>query len=284
MTSPSSFDFSIITPSLNKLPYLKLCCASIADQESVSYEHIVIDGGSTDGTVKWMQSQTGLNSQSEPDRGMYDAINKGLKIAKGEIIAYLNCDEQYLPGTLEAVKRAFAARPDTDILFGGALLVRPDGSLIAYRKAYPIRRLYIMTDHLYLLSCSMFFRRRIVDAGLFFDSTLKTIGDMDFVVRALDANFLGSHISKYLATFTMTGENLSSDAVAIEERFAFQHKAPLLAWYLRRFIAVMRRCEKLVNGAYYQSWPLRYAVYTNEDLTPRKQFSVDGASFLWKTS
>ena len=115
------------------LGYLKLCCASVSDQRGISIEHLVVDAGSTDGTVDWLMAKVGVTAIIEEDKGMYDAINKGYHRAKGEILAYLNCDEQYLPGVLRFVKHYFDARPRVDVLFGSVLIVRPNGSLLSYR-------------------------------------------------------------------------------------------------------------------------------------------------------
>ena len=95
------------------------------------------------------------------------------------------------------------------ILFGHVLLIRPDGSLLACRKAYPVRWPYIVTDHLYTLSCGMFFRRCIVEEGLLFKEELKDVGDADFVVRALRAGHHPGVINRYVSAFTMTGQNRS---------------------------------------------------------------------------
>jgi len=85
-----NIDISVITPSYNMLPYLRRCAASVADQEGGKFEHIVIDGGSTDGSGEWLAKQGHIRSISEKDNGMYDAINKGLKQANGNILAYIN--------------------------------------------------------------------------------------------------------------------------------------------------------------------------------------------------
>ena len=89
-----SVAFSIVTPSFDMHSYLKLCARSVEDQQGPSTEHIVVDGGSRDGTVEWLREHPELNSVSEPDQGMYDAINKGLSMAKCALIGQLNCDEQ----------------------------------------------------------------------------------------------------------------------------------------------------------------------------------------------
>ena len=106
-------DFTIVTPSFRQLEQLGCCIASIADQEGVSVEHIVQDGG-TEGfedfgnkmAERWPNRRGYRRVMiSEPDGGMYDAINRGLKRATGGICAYLNCDEQYLPGVLKSSNR-----------------------------------------------------------------------------------------------------------------------------------------------------------------------------------
>src|SRR3954468_24481434 len=98
---------SVVTPSWNNSDWLKLCVASVADQAG-PFEHIVQDGSSTDETLDWLLNDPRVKARSEPDRSMYEAINRGLKRAGGDILGYLNCDEQYLPGALEKVRNYFA--------------------------------------------------------------------------------------------------------------------------------------------------------------------------------
>src|SRR5882757_299741 len=99
--------FSVITPSFRNSNWLKLCVASVADQ-AVEVEHIVQDAGSDDGTLDWLSREPRVKAIVEPDSGMYDAVNRGLRRAQGDILSYLNCDEQYLPGALSAVEQFFS--------------------------------------------------------------------------------------------------------------------------------------------------------------------------------
>ena len=273
---------SIITPSFNMLPYLELCTASIADQEGVDVEHIVVDGASTDGTVQWLENHSELVSISEKDNGMYDAINKGLRKAKGEILAYLNCDEQYLPGTLAFVNKYFDDYPGVDMIFGNMILTRPDGSMIAFRKAYRPRWFYILASHLYLPTCTMFFRRKLIDKGLFFDLSFKANADADFVVRALQGGARVEYVRRYFSAFTMTGKNLSGDAVAWEESKRMLNASPFWVRKTRRLLTILRLTEKYLSGAYFQKKPLEYDVFTNENRTQRKHFSESRPSYKWK--
>jgi glycosyltransferase involved in cell wall biosynthesis len=85
--------FSIITPSFRNSRWLKLCIASVADQQDVELEHIVQDSCSDDGTGDWLPQDRGVKAFIEKDGGMYDAVNRGYRRAQGDILAYLNCDE-----------------------------------------------------------------------------------------------------------------------------------------------------------------------------------------------
>jgi len=276
-------DVSVVTPSFNMLSYLKRCCASVADQEGVSVEHIVVDGMSDDGTVEWLKRNEGVVAVVEKDNGMYDAVNKGFGRASGGIVAYLNCDEQYLPGTLKFVKEYLTNHPDVDILFGDALLVRPDGSLISYRKGYHPRWYYILSSHLYVLSCTMFLRRRIVADGFRFDDGYRDVGDEEFVVRALRHGYRARHVSRYLAAFTMTGKNMSAAPNAPAEAKRFARGAPTWVRLLKYPLNVARLAEKVLSGAYFQKMPLEYSVYASDSADRRKTFTTSKASFRWRT-
>src|SRR6187399_1388121 len=106
---------SIVTPSFRNSNWLKLCIASVADQQGVEVEHIVQDAGSDDGTLDWLPGDSRVKAFVETDSGMYDAINRGFRRATGDILAYLNCDEQYLPGALATVRDFFEKNPDVEV-------------------------------------------------------------------------------------------------------------------------------------------------------------------------
>lgn len=272
---------SIITPSYNMLSYLKCASASISDQEGVDFEHLVMDGGSSDGTAAWLRENPGIIGISEKDHGMYDAVNKGLKRARGDIISYLNCDEQYLPGTLAFVHDYFKSHPAVDIVFGNTLLVAPDGKLIAYRKGYRVNYAFIAVSHLYVLTCTMFFRRRIIDQGYFFNDKLRAVADMDFVLKLLKAGFTVRHLSRYLSTFTYTGDNLSVSDTAKQETRQLNKNIPIYLKLLKYPLNITRLATKYLSGAYCEKYPLIYEIYDLEDLTKRKHFEAATANHQW---
>jgi glycosyltransferase involved in cell wall biosynthesis len=273
---------SVITPSLNQIAFLRTCCASVADQQGASFEHIVIDGASSDGSPSWLHRQPAVLLVSEADHGMYDAVNKGLRLARGNILAYLNCDEQYLPGTLAFVSEYFQKHPETDILCGDFLAVAPDGSLKAFRKTIPLRWPYIVSAYLYAGTCAMFFRRRVFDQGLTFRSDWRCVADADFVVRALRQGFQASLVRKYLAVFSDTGVNLSAGRSALLERREWRKSFPAVIRLLGPVFNAMRLLEKLLRGCYHQRLPLEYEIFTPESGARRRKFAPLTAGFRWR--
>ena len=135
-------DFTIVTPSFRQLDWLELCIASVADQDGVFVEHIVQDGGTKSFGAfaqkmadRWPDRPGYRRTMtSEKDGGMYDAINRGLKKATGGICAYLNCDEQYLPGVLKRVLHRFNQSLETDLFLGNVVVVDSQGEPICHRK------------------------------------------------------------------------------------------------------------------------------------------------------
>ena len=109
---------SIITPSFNQAAYLEQTLCSVLDQSYPHIEYLVVDGGSTDASPAIIQRYASRLAWwvSEPDHGQAEGLNKGLQRASGEIIAWLNSDDLYLPGTLHRVARFFQQHPDVDVV------------------------------------------------------------------------------------------------------------------------------------------------------------------------
>jgi glycosyltransferase involved in cell wall biosynthesis len=120
---------SIITPSFNQAAYLEQTINSVLNQDYPHIEYIVMDGGSTDGSVEVIKKYADKLAYwiSEKDRGQADAINKGFARATGEIIAWLNSDDYYLSGTVSAAVKAFEAHPDVTLVYGNMLAVDGEG-------------------------------------------------------------------------------------------------------------------------------------------------------------
>jgi glycosyltransferase involved in cell wall biosynthesis len=241
---------SVVTPSFRQLEWLKLCAASVADQAGVKHEHIIQDAGSGPEIEEWARTIPGLTLYVEKDEGMYDAINRGLRRARGAVCSYLNSDEQLLPGALAIVVSFFDAHPNVDVLFGDAVLIDRSGTPISYRRTIPPTLSHVRYAHLNTPTCATFFRRRLLDRGFFFDSKWKMIGDQVWMEQLLLANVPMATLSRPLAVFTFTGENLGSTKASEEE--TLRRRGPgSLATGCRKTAAILsHRLRKLFAGAY----------------------------------
>jgi len=276
-------DISIITPSFQQADWLKLCAASIADQEGVQVEHIVQDAGTGPELETWAAGRPGLTLHVERDRGMYDAINRGLRKASGEIVAYLNCDEQYLPGALAGVSEFFAANPDVEVAFSHALVVGPAGEFRCCRKAIVPQKIHTwVSGNLAILTCATFFRRSLVaEKELFFNPELRAVGDGEWIMRLLDRGVRMAILPRITSVFVDQGTNLMLAEGSVREQAALIRSAPAWARALRPAVLLHYRLRKIVGGAYRQP-PFDYAIFTPAQPERRTTFHVAKPTFRWR--
>ena len=265
--------YSIVTPSFQNLEWLKLCAASVADQD-VESEHIVQDAGSTDGTLDWIQNHKEIQFRVEKDDGMYDAVNRGLKTSSGTICAYLNCDEQYLPGALARVETFFQNNPDVELVFGDAIVVGRSGEFLCQRKSLiPQLAHSLVSENLSILTCATFFRRSLFEKrGLWFNPKMRQLGDAEWLVRCIQQKVPMRLLNQFTSVFTLTGANLSMRCGG-SERSQLTAAAP---WWLRKskpLIIAHHRMRKLVAGHYFQS-PFQYEIFTRDSVHERVLFDV----------
>lgn len=244
-------EISVITPSFRQVDYLRKCAASVADQKAAfHHEHLVQDGGSGEDFEKWAARQTFADVRKERDDGMYDAINKGFLRAKGGILAWLNCDEQYLPGTLEKVTGWFEEHPDHDLLFGDVVITDPDGWPITYRKAVAPIRSHIRHCILPTFSAATFVRRKVIDEGYLLSTKFRAISDQVWIDTLLSAGFRAGVLNEPLATFALTGDNLGQSEVPIREGEEWKSSIDCNSKVGRTFWSLVHRWRKFACGAY----------------------------------
>lgn len=135
---------SIVTPSYNQANFIRATIDSVLSQDYPNFEYFVVDGGSTDGTLEILKSYgKKLNWVSQKDRGQADAINKGLRKAKGDVLAYLNSDDIYLPGTLRRVGEYYA-HTQADWITGDCLTIDENGRESKANKIISLYKRFLM--------------------------------------------------------------------------------------------------------------------------------------------
>ena len=176
--------FSIITITYNSERYLEETIKSVLSQDCADFEYIIVDGGSTDGTLEIIQRYAGADERirwiSGPDEGISDAFNKGLALASGEIIGIINSDDTYLPGTLAAVAEAYRFHPDCDVFHGDMLRMQGDRVLFLLKPSDPERTIWrgMPVNH-----PATFITKRAYEKIGGYDPELKIAMDYDLVLR-----------------------------------------------------------------------------------------------------
>jgi len=275
---------SVVTPVFNGMPWVEFCVRSVADQGEAVLEHLIQDGGSKDETISRCNrlNQNGiLRLISEKDEGMYDAINRGFRKAKGDLVLHLNCDEQLLPGALDKVIPFFESHPEIEMAFGYVLVVNPSGNLLCYRKTLLPTLWHTQVSHLATLTAATFYRKSTIEKyDLYFDTSYKVLGDADLICRALKQGVKMAILPEYTSAFTITGSNLSNDQRAVPERVRMAMQAP---WPVRKLVKPLKiwhRITRMLGGVYTQS-ALDYRIYTPENPSSRKAFHVEKPNFRW---
>lgn len=304
-------DFSIVTPTFRQLDWVRLCIASVRDQvlsSPLRVEHIIQDAGTPgieelarelgaefyrDGelVVRFKECGTGvppaiikstdnreagycLKVFSERDAGMYDAINRGLARSSGEICAWLNSDEQYLPNTLSRVVDHFNRRPDLDVLLGDAILLNAALEPVCYRRIMLPSLWHTRLAHLHSLSCAMFFKKSALPSPPL-NPRWKVISDAVLMEHFL-VNRKNIHACRLpLAAYAFTGQNLSADKNCneLEQWWAETRRPPRV---LKPLVVIHNRFRRLLAGA-YQSFEMNAKIHTSTGYKSLKG-SVSG---LW---
>jgi glycosyltransferase involved in cell wall biosynthesis len=274
--------FSIITPSFRNSDWLKLCIASVADQ-GVESEHIVQDACSDDGTQEWLPHDPRVTAFIEKDRGMYDAVNRGFRRAKGEILAYINCDEQYLPGTLPAVWEFFQSHPKVEVAFAHSIVIGPDGDYRCERRAcLPGRWHSWVSGSLAILTAATFYRRSLItDRGLWFDADHRDVSDALWVLKLIENRVSMAVLDRFTSAFTDTGDNMNLRPNAVREKAELFGRAPVWLRRSRPLLVAHFRLRRLLAGHYRRRAPYDYAIYTKASPKARTTFHAAQPTFRW---
>lgn len=268
---------SIVTPCLNRADYIAEAVESVLFQNFPSFEHIVTDAGSSDGTLDILRTYPHLRVVSEPDQGIYDAINKGIRMARGEIIGLLNTDDLYAEGCFAAVATAFEQSPDALAVVGGVTVFRDEAGgrrTLTVTPAIEPDELWFRLIQGSPATNGWFFRRRVFEQVGYFDLRYHYASDRGFLIlAALDGGIRPVPIRRVLyqyrqhsgsATLTSLGSRspehallrikVINEGISIFEEFLDRPVLPIeVRRSMRRAHAEM--CYRLTATAlYHRQW------------------------------
>lgn len=232
---------TIVTPSRNQGDFIEETIRSVLLQGYPNLEYIIIDGGSTDQTVAILQRYDDwIHWISEPDAGQADAINKGFRRATGDIFAYLNSDDTYLPNTLATIAAEFESHPDVGLLYGDCLATYADGTPRGTIYGHPFDVGRMIQRGEFVPQQAAFWRNTAMQAAGMFDPTLHFCMDHDFFIR-IGRTCPGLYLAQPLATFRFhdTSKSVSSEekhwqeSMLVSKRYGLH---PLTPWYWLRVV------------------------------------------------
>jgi glycosyltransferase involved in cell wall biosynthesis len=226
---------TVVTPSLDTAAFIGRTLASVAGQDYPAIEHIVVDGGSTDGTVQILQDHPEVRWLSEPDKGQAEAINKGFRLGSGEIVAWLNSDDYYLPGAVSRAVAALQSDPHCGMVYGNFVAADEHGRETGRYEApdWDLRREIERGN--FVPQQTAFFRREALDAVGLLDERYDFAMDYDLFIR-VGKQFRVRHVDEYWAAFRL---HPASKTVALTHRFyreereiSRRHGAPWLSEHM----------------------------------------------------
>ncbi|MDD2336054.1 MAG: glycosyltransferase family 2 protein [Geobacteraceae bacterium] len=205
---------SVVTPSLNKEKYIERCITSVREQGDKIFEHVIIDGLSSDRThdivkandynrIKWF---------SEKDKSQSDALNKGFERAEGDIILWLNADDYLAPNVIDALW-VNLNNCNWDVLYGDLEIVDENGTRTAYQRSLPYRKNYLLRMGGYIPSPGCFFRKATTfNAGLRFKTELRYVMDWEYFLQCSQRELRFKNVSKLISAFRMYEGNITSES------------------------------------------------------------------------
>lgn len=203
--------FSILTPSYNYAHFLPDMLESVARQEGVELEHVVIDDGSTDDSMgvlqRWHGHPLALSTQS--NAGLSVTLNRALDRATGDVIGWLNADDFYLPGALQRIMHAFDDAPDVDVVYGDSVFVDAQARVIQLKPQHRMDRHVLRWYECFIAPCAAFRRRESLPTPAWNQNMRALMDwDQDLQMQAAGARFL--HLPVAVAAFRRHGQQQSA--------------------------------------------------------------------------
>lgn len=268
---------SIVTCSYQQARFLEATMRSVLGQKYPALDYIVMDGGSKDGSCEIIERHADALSHwvSEKDEGQTDALIKGFRQAKGEVLGWLCSDDLLLPGALEAVGRFFRDHPDVEAVYGDALWIDANGALLRPKREMSFNRFVYLHDHNYIPQPSMFWRRSLYEAVGGLDTRFNLAMDSDLWDRFASRTKI-AHLPRYLSCMRYYPEQKTRHlrpAGKIEDALIRSRSSPLArlsalepVWHAGA--RGLRMVMKGLSGGYTASVPAEMLPWLEAHATP----------------
>lgn len=213
---------SVVTVCFNSAATLPATLDSLRSQVYVGFEYVVVDGGSKDGSLSILEcARDRIDTLvSEPDAGIYDAMNKGTRLARGEYVYFLNSDDRLADeNVLEDLARYLQDNPKLDLLYGNAVYVAPDGQRSRQRYSHVNARNLVFAN---LCHQAVFARRSLFERLGSFDLSFHVVADLDWLVRVLRSGASHRWIDRDICLYATEGFSAQQRRLLNEEKRRMQ--------------------------------------------------------------
>jgi glycosyltransferase involved in cell wall biosynthesis len=213
---------SVVTPSFNQAVFLERTIQSVLSQNYPNLECIIIDGGSTDGSVDIIKKYEKNLAYwvSEKDNGQTHAINKGFRRATGDIVAWLNSDDEYCPGALKTVARTFMEDKELDVVFGNRLTIDENENILRDDRHTRYTFAALILYGMIISQPASFWKRRLLEQYGYLEESMRFAMDYEFFCR-IGSHIKAKHIRKHLAKFR---HHSSSKTCTIQDVAKREHR------------------------------------------------------------
>jgi len=262
-------EISIVTPCFNSIRWIDLCLRSVRHVlQGRDYEHIVVDGGSTDGTLEFLQKQKDIRLIGGPDKGMYDALNKGMAAARGRILGHLNADEQYdRAGLAQALQKLDQTKADA--VFGPTIMLDEHLDFLYLFNQITIPLPIDADWHMPIQTCSFLYRREIWERCPY-PPEYRIVGDHVWFRRQMKLGLKLVSIRYPIGIFTWHEDDIAKRIGPHRENALADVNRKSLRMRLAKLCF---RTRKLASGGCFSPGSLSYEITSDQQTATRRSIA-----------